>query len=146
MTEEQLKEKLNGYYNCVREIGIKKILIEELKDKRGLRASQGSEVYSNFVINYDEVITDKIFGLETEISNLKQKSLVIYEETINLINTIDNDIYNKILYARHINLKKWNDISKEIPGYSCQHIRGYLYNNAVKELLLKVKHDKHDKH
>lgn len=131
MGEKRVKKELNKYFYMVKKIENKERLINQYKDNRGLKASQGSEVHTSNNNNIDEIITDKIVDIESEVKKLRTEALIVYEDTMKLIDIVDNDTYKNILIARHINLKSWGVIAAEL-NYSKSYLCTTLYPNALK--------------
>ena len=109
----EIEERLNAYHKVITAIHLKQSYLAELKDRRGLKASIASEVHANHLESIDEKITNDIIDIEREIEGLEEEAAKAYGDVISLINSIDNDLYKKILYARFINFKSWGEISKE---------------------------------
>ena len=135
--ESKIEEQLNSYHKVISDIRLKQSYLAELKDKRGLKASKASEVHVNNTENIDIKITVKICDLEEELNNLQKKAVKAYENVTSLIDTLDNDLYKKILYARFINFKSWGEIAADI-SYSTIHLRNNLYKNAIKNLKINI--------
>ncbi|WP_329382669.1 hypothetical protein [Anaerofustis butyriciformans] len=131
MGEKRVKKELNKYFYIVKKIENKEKLINQYKDNRGLKASQGSEVHTNNNSSIDEIITDKIIDIESEVKELRKEALIVYKDTMKLIDNVDNDTYKNILIARHINLKSWGVIANEL-SYSKSYLCTTLYPNALK--------------
>lgn len=131
MGEKRVKKELNKYFYIVKKIENKEKLINQYKDNRGLKASQGSEVHTNNNSSIDEIITDKIIDIESEVKELRKKALTVYKDTMKLIDNVDNDTYKNILIARHINLKSWGAIASEL-NYSKSYLCTTLYPNALR--------------
>ena len=130
MGEKRVKKELNKYFYIVKKIENKEKLINQYKDSRGLKASQGNEIHTNNNCSIDEIITDKILDIESEVKSLRKEALIVYKETMNLIDNVDNDTYKNILIARHINLKSWGLIAREL-NYSKSYLCTTLYPNAL---------------
>lgn len=131
MGEKRVKKELNKYFYIVKKIENKEKLINQYKDNRGLKVSQGSEVHTNNNSSIDEIITDKIIDIESEVKELRKEALIVYKDTMKLIDNVDNDTYKNILIARHINLKSWGVIAGEL-NYSKSYLCTTIYPNALR--------------
>lgn len=138
MTIEEKKNYLKRYKRARHKIDVLQTEIDNLllmalpggidysKDK--IQTSPSNDQMINYVIKVEE--------LTEQINKLKEESLDVCQNIIELISSIKNDTYQTVLHRRYILMQPWEEIASGM-GYSIQWV--YLTHcEALADLDIKV--------